>query len=165
MSDFNKWDYHFMLQAKLWATMSKDPSRKIGAVIVNGKKPVASGYNGFPSLLLDKEEYLSNREIKYKRTLHAEVNALHNAAEFGIPVKDCVMYVYGLPTCSNCALHIISSKIKKVVYCDINSGGSIWIDEGILTKELFEEANIELHEMSKIELDTYEKMCYYSLNS
>lgn len=160
MTDFTKWDYHFMLQAKLWSTMSKDPSRKIGSVIVNGKKPVASGYNGFPSLLEDKPEYLNNREIKYKRTLHAEVNAIHNAAEFGVPIKGCVMYVYGLPTCSNCALHIISAKISKVIFCDINSEGSIWTDEAEFSKQLFKEANVGLYEMPKIELDSYENMCY-----
>ena len=151
-----------MLEAKLWSTRSKDPSRKIGAIIANNKKPIAQGYNGFPKNMSDDVEYLNNREVKYKRTLHAEVNALHNALEFGVSVKGCTMYVYGLPTCSNCALHIIQAGITHLIYCDVNSENSIWVEERELAMSFMVEAGILVTTMDKKDLDNYETLCYKS---
>jgi len=147
-----------MLEAKLWATKSKDPSRKIGAVIVQGRKPVATGYNGFPEQIEDKIEYLQNREFKYPRTIHAEMNAIHNALDHGVKIRGGVLYVFGLPTCSTCAIQVIRAGISRIVFCDLNSQGSQWADK--MTIELCQESGVEISEMDKKELDLYEKKVY-----
>lgn len=59
-----KWDRRFMEMAQLVSTWSKDPSTKIGAVLVRSNKIVATGYNGFPSGIVD-DKRLQNRDKKY----------------------------------------------------------------------------------------------------
>lgn len=165
--DFTTWDYTFMLEARLWASKSKDPSRKIGAVIVQNRDTVATGYNGFPSRMNDKEEYLNNRDEKYKRTIHAEKNAIYNALKRGNKVEGATMYVYGLPVCSKCAIDIIQSGIESIIYCDISSHiesrGVNWLDEGEETHKLFHECGVLLKEMQKKDLDMHRSVCYKGL--
>src|SRR6056300_1094742 len=75
-----KWDQRFMDMAMMISTWSKDPSSKIGAVIVNDERRIlATGYNGFPRGIADYEERLNNREEKLDRIIHGEMNALMNA--------------------------------------------------------------------------------------
>lgn len=62
-----KWDRRFLELAKQVSTWSKDPSTKVGAVLVNEDKHVVGmGFNGFPVGVADTEERLNNRELKYK---------------------------------------------------------------------------------------------------
>ena len=111
-----KWDNRFMRLAKEIASWSKDPSSKIGAVIVNSDRRIlATGYNGFPKGIQDTEERLNDREEKYPRIVHAEMNALMNALYSGISLRDSIIYVYGLPVCPECTKAIISSGIKRIV--------------------------------------------------
>ena len=78
-----KWDKRFLALAEHIARWSKDPSTKIGAVIVDPNKRVVSlGYNCFPRGVEDSEERLENREVKYKIIVHCERNAL--LAVFGL---------------------------------------------------------------------------------
>jgi dCMP deaminase len=59
------------------AKLSKDPSTKVGAVILDSKRRIVSGgYNGFPRGVEDSDERLNNRETKLRMTIHAERNAL-----------------------------------------------------------------------------------------
>ena len=75
-----KWDRRFMDMAQLISTWSKDPSSQIGAVAVNDQRRVlATGYNGFPRGIADTEDRLNNKDEKYPRIIHAEMNALMNA--------------------------------------------------------------------------------------
>jgi len=116
MIDQVKWDRRFMEVAKLTSTWSQDPSSKIGAVIVNAKKIiVSSGWNGFPRGLKDDPLRLNDRETKYKYIVHAEMNAIYNATYNGISLDGTTLYVYGLPTCSECAKGVIQVGIKRVV--------------------------------------------------
>jgi len=72
-----KWDNRFMTMAELISAWSKDPSSQIGAVIVNDERRIlATGYNGFPRGIKDTEERLNDRDEKYPRIVHAEMNAL-----------------------------------------------------------------------------------------
>ena len=160
---FTNVDYTFMLEARLWASRSKDPSRRIGAIIARGKTHLSTGYNGFPSRTPDKEELLNNREEKYKRTIHAEINCILNALKNGVNISGSTLYVYGLPTCSKCAPLIIGAEIDRVIYCDISSENSVWEGEGKITEELFKEAGVQLFSMEKKDLDTYAAMCYKGL--
>ena len=76
MTSTEKWDRRFMEMARLVASWSKDPSSKVGAVITRGKFVVSVGFNGFPQGVVDSEERLTNRELKYPMILHAEINAI-----------------------------------------------------------------------------------------
>ena len=112
----SKWDTRFMRLAREVSTWSKDPSSKIGAVIVNDRRRIlATGYNGFPEGIDDNEERLNNREEKYPRIIHAEMNALLNALKNGVSVEGATLYVYGLPVCPDCTKSIIQAGIRRIV--------------------------------------------------
>jgi dCMP deaminase len=92
---------------------SRDPSTKVGAVIIRHDKTIASmGYNGFPRTMEDKEEWWNDRPEKYARVIHAEMNALLNAKE---SVLGMTLYVTH-PCCEHCAKHVIAAGITKVVF-------------------------------------------------
>ena len=68
----NKWDIRYMELARQISTWSKDPSKKIGAVVVSKTGQVlAQGYNGFPRGVTDSKERYEDREVKYKYVVHA----------------------------------------------------------------------------------------------
>ena len=79
-----KWDVRFLKLAHEVASWSKDPSTKVGCVLVKGKKVVSVGYNGLPMGIEDSIERLTDRELKYEMTVHAEVNAVTTAALHGV---------------------------------------------------------------------------------
>lgn len=111
-----KWDFRFMDMAQMVSTWSKDPSSKIGAVAVNDEKRIlATGYNGFPRGIEDSEERLYDREQKYPRIIHAEMNVLMNALYNGVSLRGATLYVYGLPVCSDCTKNVIQAGIQKVI--------------------------------------------------
>lgn len=105
-----KWGFRFLAMADLVAGWSKDPSTKIGAVIVDSQRLVVStGYNGFPSVVQD-DARLDIREEKYDLTVHAEMNALLNARA---TVDDCTLYVTHSP-CVRCMAHILQSRAVRI---------------------------------------------------
>lgn len=92
---------------------SRDPSTKVGAVIIRPDKTIASmGYNGFPRSMEDKDEWWNDRTEKYARVIHGEMNALLNAKE---PVHGMTLYCTH-PCCEHCAKHIIAAGIQRVVF-------------------------------------------------
>lgn len=113
-----KWDIRFMDIAKLVSTWSKDPSSKIGALLVRDRRILATGYNGFPKGIAD-DNRLNVREEKYPLVVHAEMNVLMNALEVGVAAKGATLYVCGLPVCSECAKNIIQAGIRNVVIADV----------------------------------------------
>lgn len=138
----SKWDNRFMKIAREISTWSKDPSSKIGAVIVNNDRRIlATGYNGFPKGIEDTDERLHDREQKYPRIVHAEMNALMAALHSGVSVKDATIYVYGLPVCPECTKSIIQAGIKRVVispdpYVYVTSWTEKWEN---ISKEILKE--------------------------
>jgi len=115
-----KWDKRFMRIAREVSSWSKDPSTKVGAVIVNQDRNIIStGYNGFPRGIEDSIDRLEDREEKYPRIVHGEMNALLNALYNGVSVKGATIYVWGLPVCSECTKSIIQAGISRVVITDI----------------------------------------------
>ncbi|MDK2885759.1 MAG: dCMP deaminase [Thermosipho sp. (in: thermotogales)] len=121
-----KWDEYFAKIALLIASRSTCFHRKVGAVIVKNKRILATGYNqppsGFPhcdsiGCIRDdlKIESGKNQEVCY--ALHAEQNALMQAARFGISTENSTIYVTHKP-CSVCARLIINSGIKRVIYLE-----------------------------------------------
>ena len=73
-------DIRYLNLAKEISSWSKDPSTKVGAVIVGDKDQIISqGYNGFPRGFNDSDDIYKNKPIKYKYIIHAEANAIYNA--------------------------------------------------------------------------------------
>jgi len=118
------WDHYFMKVAMLLRERSTCIHRKVGALIVKNNRILATGYNQPPSrfphcdeigCIRDdlKIESGEHQEICY--ALHAEQNALMQAARFGISTDGATMYVTHKP-CSICARLIINAGIKRVVY-------------------------------------------------
>lgn len=110
------WNLRFMQLADHVAQWSKDKSTKIGAVIVRERDPLSIGYNGFPRGCDDDCEERHERPLKYDWVLHAEENAIINAARQGNKVMGADMYVNWFP-CAKCAGMIINAGIKRV-FCD-----------------------------------------------
>lgn len=107
------WDRYFLGIAERVSTASKDPSTKVGAIIVRPDRTVASlGYNGFPRGIADTDERLNNREIKYDLVVHGEINAILTARE---PLHGYCLYTWPFLTCKKCALQVVQAGIKRVV--------------------------------------------------
>lgn len=138
-----KWDKRFINLAREISTWSKDPSTKIGAVIVNDDRRIlATGYNGFPRGINDNDWRYQDREEKYKYVVHAEMNAIYNATFNGISLNDSTLYVWGLPVCSECAKGVIQVGIKKIVMPKLDFPER-WVDSFRKSRELFSEAGID----------------------
>jgi dCMP deaminase len=106
------WDKRFLDLAEHVSSWSKDPSTKVGAVIVNQDKQVLSlGYNGFPRGVEDLEERYKDRPTKYLFVAHAERNALDNAFT---DTRGATLYTTLCP-CNECSKSIIQKGIKRVV--------------------------------------------------
>lgn len=106
------WDFRFLQLAETVASWSKDPSRKIGSVIVDSQRRVLSlGYNGFPRGVVDKVERYQDRDTKLKFVCHAERNALDNSPG---SVEGATLYATLFP-CNECVKSIIQRGITKVV--------------------------------------------------
>ena len=110
------WHQHFMSLAYLIAWKSKDPSTKVGAVIVTREHSILStGYNGLPRGCRDDLPERNERPIKYAWYEHAERNAIYNSAMVGgSSLLGTTMYTPGLP-CVDCMRGIIQSGIALVI--------------------------------------------------
>ena len=137
------WSDKYIKLAKEISTWSKDPSTKIGAVVVGADGQILSqGFNGFPRGIKDSEERLNNRERKYELVVHGEMNAIYNASLNGVSLKDSTIYVYGLPTCNECAKGIIQVGIKKVVAMRPAKYNSDWDKSNKNAAAMFKEADV-----------------------
>ncbi len=116
MSDRPSWDEYFMGIALKVAERSTCDRAHVGAIIVRDRRILTTGYNGSPSGLphCDDVGHLMV-EGHCVRTLHAEQNAIIQAAYHGVSVKGGVIYVTHQP-CLTCAKMIINAGIKRVVY-------------------------------------------------
>ena len=122
----NKWDIRFLKLAKEIATWSKDPSTQVGAIAVRDRQILATGYNGFPKGIEDKEQTLYNRESKLRLMVHGEMNMIFNAVEHGVNLKGSTVYVWGLPVCDDCFKGLIQIGIKRVLMPDIEMHANKW---------------------------------------
>lgn len=132
-----------MDMAELVSSWSKDPSTKVGAVLVSGRSVLGIGYNGFPKGCRDYPEIYDNREEKYRRVVHAEVNALLNAQGRN---KDEGLTLYStLCPCSACAAMMINYGVKAV-YCPVPRSDQLdrWGASFESTKAMFEEADVKM---------------------
>ena len=138
-------DEYFMSMAKLVATRSTCIRRQVGAVIVKDKRVLSTGYNGSPKGSKHCDELgcirvelnvPSGTRHELCRGVHAEQNAVVQAAYFGVSVKDSTIYSTTHP-CSMCAKLIINAGIIEIVY---NEG---YPDD--LSKELLFETGIVIN--------------------
>lgn len=123
MSRPKKIDWFFMLVHTV-ATRSTCRRRQVGAIITKDDQILSTGYNGAPSGVKDclvlgckREQCESGTHHELCRAVHAEQNAIIQAAKHGVSTKDSTMYVNIAP-CIICAKMIINAGIKVVVYRD-----------------------------------------------
>tara|TARA_A100001037_G_scaffold278227_1_gene279002 strand:- start:142 stop:588 length:447 start_codon:yes stop_codon:yes gene_type:complete len=139
----DKWHKRYLKLAQEVASWSKDPSTRIGAVAIGEKGQVlAQGYNGFPRGVHDTSERYSDRTLKYKYVVHAEQNLIYNATYNGVSLDGAVLYVVGLPVCSECAKAVIQVGIKQVVMPD-QEVPEHWSESWNFTQSLFRESGVE----------------------
>ena len=131
-----KWDARFMKVAQYTATWSKDPSTKVGALLVSARRPLASGFNGFPKGHPDDPELYADREYKYQHIVHAEINALDQAIHFcsARVIRGSTMYL-NFPPCPDCVRAMAVHGIARVVYLplELTEGyqerGREWVEQ------------------------------------
>jgi dCMP deaminase len=141
------WRKYHMGFADHAATKSKDPSTKVGAVIVQGDCVVATGYNGFPRALTDDK--LDNRVHKITHTVHAEVNAVLNALEHGTRVRGGTLFVT-FPPCFDCALLLVQAGIKEVACRPLPEHRvDAWRDSCEKAMVLFQQCGVNFYTMHK----------------
>lgn len=133
------WDQRFLDLALHVSSWSKDPSTKVGAVLVGtDKRQVALGYNGFPSGVAD-DSRLNNRESRLRYTLHAERNVLDNAT---FPTAGSTLYTTHPPCCA-CALSIVSKGVSRVVSLPMDSSfRARWGSEVFLSRSILDECEV-----------------------
>lgn len=141
------WNEYFMNFAKLARTRSSCLRRGVGAVIVKQKNILATGYNGAPSkqphceqvgCLREQLNVPSGEKHELCRGLHAEQNAIIQAAYHGISIKGADLYCTTFP-CAICTKMLINAGIRRIFY-----------EEGYaddLAREMLDNSNIELIEL------------------
>ena len=142
--DEHKWHERFIKLAHEVSEWSKDPSTKVGCVLVKNKRVISTGYNGFPKNISDSFDRLMDREQKYEITVHAEVNAITTAALHGVSTEEATAYITFNP-CSRCASVLINAGIDSVYVSTRNDIPTRWLENFILASKLLAEAGVEYH--------------------
>lgn len=140
-ADQSKWDRRWMSVAQLIATFSKDPSTKVGAVLIANNRIISTGFNGFPERCQDDKPLYDVLEIKYERVVHAEANALI-AAPF-LHQMHLTLYTTAVP-CSTCAGLVINSGVNRVVAIENPDYETRWKDRIEHTLTMFEQSGVAL---------------------
>lgn len=148
--DRPSWDEYFMEMAELTAKRSTCLRRKVGAVIVKDRHAVATGYNGAPRGIMHCEEkggclrqqlnVPSGQRHELCRALHAEQNAIIQAAVMGNSIEGGIIYITHQP-CAICAKMIINAGITRIV---IREG---YPDE--LAASILDEAGLKIEQLSR----------------
>lgn len=152
------WDEYFLDVMKSVSSRATCDRGKSGSVIVKDKRIIATGYVGAPAglphcddvgHLLKKVTHEDGREsVHCLRTIHAEMNAITQAAKFGASVEGSTLYCKMEP-CSACAMSIINAGIKRVV-CELQYHAAQD------TREMFKQAGVELVVVNN-KVEEYEK--------
>ncbi len=140
---FEKWDERFLHQAKEIAKWSKDPSTKVGAVVVRELQILSTGYNGFPRNMVDNPKLLEKREEKLLRTVHAEANAVAQAALNGVSLRDSTIYIWPLIPCAACATLLAQAGIVRIVSSK-DPVPARWLENMYVAECVLKEVGVEL---------------------
>ncbi|MBI5708179.1 MAG: dCMP deaminase family protein [Armatimonadetes bacterium] len=154
-ADRPSWDAYFMQIAHLVKTRATCPRRQVGAVIVRDKRILATGYNGAPRGLPHcpaggpEHDWPDGcmRAGHCIRSLHAEQNAILQAAMIGIACEGATIYVTDQP-CNMCAKMVINAGIRRVIY------QGHYPDE--FSKELFRDGKLDVFVFSDGSLERLE---------
>ncbi|MCL6558004.1 MAG: cytidine/deoxycytidylate deaminase family protein [Firmicutes bacterium] len=142
------WDVYFLTVAMVVSTRSTCLRRKVGAVIVKDHRILATGYNGAPSglehcldvgCLRERQGIKSGERHELCRGLHAEQNALLQAAVYGVGIGGATLYATHQP-CILCAKMLVQAGIRRVIF------GGPYPDE--LAQAIFAEAGVQLEQFS-----------------
>src|SRR5919205_3657922 len=119
------WDQYFMTITQQVAERSTCTRAKVGAVIVRDKNILATGYNGAPAgmphctdvgcLIYESRTPNGESEQNCFRTIHAEMNAIAQAAKNGSSIKDAAIYITHTP-CIHCLKVLVNTGIKRVFF-------------------------------------------------
>lgn len=122
MKERASWDSYFLGLAEHVATRTTCIRRRVGCVMVRGKRVLATGYNGAPAgapHCLDvgcaRDGVPSGERLDLCRAVHAEANALAHAARFGISLEGATAYVTIRP-CAGCMRLLIQAGVERVVW-------------------------------------------------
>ena len=138
----DKWDTRFIELARHISEWSKDPSTKVGCVVIGEDREIRStGFNGFPRGIADDSERLGDREQKYPLICHAEENAIMHAARVGVSLKGCVAYVTW-PPCTRCTRSLIQAGIVEVVFPNDIEIPERWQKDFAMSMKMMDEAGI-----------------------
>lgn len=150
-----RWDEYFLQMALVSARMSKDPSTKVGAVLVRKNTVLSTGFNGFPRGIADNNR-LDVRHEKLDIIVHAEMNAVLAAARMGTAIEGSTIYVaatdgtqeiWGGPPCVRCTVECMQAGVIEYVSRPIKTAPSRWQES--LTKALclIHEADLTFREV------------------
>ena len=157
MGERPTYDEYFMEMAHVVSTRSTCKRRKVGAILVKDKHILSTGYNGAPKglkhcsdvgCLRSDLKVPSGERHELCRGLHAEQNAIIQAAVFGISIKNSVLYCTNTP-CVVCVKMLINADIKEIIY----SGD--YPDD--LAKKIIDESNINIRNYNKKKHICYSK--------
>lgn len=137
-----KWKKRFAQMAELVADWSKDPSTKVGAVIVDeDNRIVSTGFNGFPKGFPDDDELLANRDFKYDVIIHAEENAIL-FSNTDLQGKTIVVTHHPCPRCSS---KIAQKGIKRVIITKRDKDFELrWAEKISRAKHILKKAHVKI---------------------
>ncbi|MCB9026509.1 MAG: dCMP deaminase family protein [Bdellovibrionaceae bacterium] len=146
------WDEYFMLQAMMASFKSKDPSTKVGTVLVDkNNHQISMGYNGFVAgidesqLPWGKNPSAPLEDQKYGYVVHSEANAILHASR---PLEGSRAYVTLFP-CNECAKLIASKKVSEVIFLSDKHRDQ---ESTRIAKKIFNMANITFRQLSLSEV-------------
>lgn len=145
------WDEYFMNLADLVATRSTCLRRSVGAVLVKDKRIIATGYNGAPAglphcgerkdgCLRQAMNVPSGERHELCLAVHAEQNAIVQAAALGIPIEGATLYCTTQP-CIICTKLLINAGVKRIVFSHPypDNLSYLLLQEAEIVVEVFEE--------------------------
>ena len=140
-TNLTQWDRRFLQLGKLVASWSKDPSTRVGCILVDQQnRLISTGFNGLPAGVKDTEKRLNDRETKINLVIHAEENALLFAKGNTV---GCTAYIWPLPPCASCASKLIQARVRRIVSVAPDPGlEKRWRNSFTLADVLYAEAGV-----------------------
>ena len=137
----NERDREFWGMAETLAASSTETGKRVGAVIVGPDGDVRTkGFNGLPRGAKDiPERHVRETGAKHLWSVHAEINAISDAARRGVPLEGCTIYTTHFP-CAGCTKAIIQSGVGRVVSPPPDYDDSRWAVEWRISAQMFDEA-------------------------
>lgn len=135
-----EWDDTFFDLAEVVSFLSKDPDRKVGAILVTpDRRQLSVGYNGFPSTIPDLPRLLADKEFKLRHMVHAEVNCCDQAP---FETAGCTLYVTRFP-CHVCAARLVQACVARVVAPHFDYGHHRWGASWATAERFFQRNDIQ----------------------